>query len=124
VGTLQSGSNQHRFAVLDPDTKTNTLSITPEVGQFLETRVHQCSDICVIFRVPVHMAGSEQKLSNSNVEQMSLAFINDTLRPILSRIEAETVKKLLPHEPGKAATLTVQFDISERQFDRCWHQPS
>jgi HK97 family phage portal protein len=112
---LQSGSNQHRVAVLDQDTKINTLSITPEEGQFLQTRVHQRSDICAIFRVPVHMAGSEQKLSNSNVEQMNLAFITDTLRPILSRIEAEIVKKLLPHEPGKAATLTVQFDISERQ---------
>jgi HK97 family phage portal protein len=77
--------------------------------------VHQRSDICAIFRVPVHMAGSEQKLSNSNVEQMNLSFIVDTLRPILSRIEAEIVKKLLPHESGVASTLTVQFDLSERQ---------
>jgi HK97 family phage portal protein len=112
---LQSGSNQHRVAVIDQEMDVKTLSITPEEGQFLETRVHQRSDICAIFRVPVHMAGSEQKLSNSNVEQMNLAFITDTLRPILSRIEAEIVKKLMPRDPGKASTLTVQFDLSERQ---------
>src|ERR1700722_16794511 len=46
---------------------------------------------------------------------MNLSFIVDTLRPILSRIEAEIVKKLLPHEPGVANTLAVQFDLSERQ---------
>jgi HK97 family phage portal protein len=113
--SLQSGANQHRVAVLDQEMDIKQLSITPEEAQFLETRVHQRSDICAIFRVPVHMAGSEQKLSNSNVEQMNLSFIVDTLRPILSRIEAEIVKKLLPHEPGKAATLTVAFDLSERQ---------
>jgi HK97 family phage portal protein len=112
---LQSGGNQHRVAVLDGDMDVKTLSITPDEAQFLQTRVHQRSDICAIFRVPVHMAGSEQKLSNSNVEQMNLSFIVDTLRPILSRIEAEIVKKLLPHEPGVASTLTVQFDLSERQ---------
>jgi len=112
---LQSGSNQHRVAILDQEMDIKVLSITPEEGQFLETRVHQRSDICAIFRVPVHMVGSEQKLSNSNVEQMNLAFITDTLRPILSRIEAEVVKKLMPRDPGKGSTLTVQFDLSERQ---------
>jgi HK97 family phage portal protein len=113
--SLQSGGNQHRVAILDQDMSIEKLGITPEESQFLQTRVHQRSDICAIFRVPVHMAGSEQKLSNSNVEQMNLSFIVDTLRPILSRIEAEIVKKLLPHEPGVASTLTVQFDLSERQ---------
>jgi HK97 family phage portal protein len=113
--SLQSGSNQHRVAVIDQEMTIQQLSITPDEAQFLETRVHQRSDICAIFRVPVHMAGSEQKLSNSNVEQINLSYIVDTLRPILSRIEAEIVKKLVPHEPGKASTLTVQFDLSERQ---------
>jgi phage portal protein BeeE len=63
----------------------------------------------------MHLAGSEQKLSNSNVEQLNLSFIVDTLRPILSRIEAEFVRKLMPGSPGVAGVLTVQFDLSERQ---------
>jgi len=113
--TLHSGVNQHRMAVLDQDVKIEKLSLSPEESQFLLTRVHQRSDICAIFRVPVHMAGSEQKLSNSNVEQINLAFITDTLRPLLSRIEAEIVRKLLPSSQGKVSTLTVQFDLSERQ---------
>jgi HK97 family phage portal protein len=102
-------------AILDQDMSIEKLGITPEESQFLQTRVHQRDDIAAIFRVPVHLVGSEQKLSNSNVEQTNLSFIVDTLRPILSRIEAEIVKKLLPHEPGVANTLTVQFDLSERQ---------
>lgn len=108
---LHSRQNQHRVAILDQDVTIQQLSITPEDAQFLETRVHQRSDICAIFRVPVHMAGSEQKLSNSNVEQINLSYITDTLRPLIMRIEAELVKKLLPQNSG----LTISFDITERQ---------
>ena len=112
---LQSGSNQHRTAILDQETDVKVLSVSPEEAQFLQTRVHQRSEICAMFRVPVHMAGSEQKLSNSNVEQLNLSFILDTLRPILTRIEAELVRKLLPGGPGQVSTLTVLFDLTERQ---------
>jgi len=112
---LQSGVNQHRLAILDQDMKVEKLSLTADEAQFIATRVHQRSEICAMFRVPVHMAGSEQKLSNSNVEQLNLSFIVDTLRPILTRIEAELVKKLLPKQVGRVGDLTIQFDISERQ---------
>jgi Phage portal protein len=57
------------------------LGITPEESQFPQTRVPQRDDIAAIFRVPVHLVGSEQKLSNANVEQINLSFIVDTLRP-------------------------------------------
>lgn len=39
--------------------------------------------------------------------------MQSTLRPYLSRIEAEITKKLLPREPGKASELEVKFDTAE-----------
>ena len=112
--SLQSGSNQHRVAVLDQDLTLEKISITPEEGQFLETRHYTRADIAALFRVPAHMVGELLKLSNSNTENMNLSFVVDTLRPYLSRIEAEISKKLLPREAGKLTTLTVAFDVSER----------
>ena len=111
---LQSRTNQHRVAVLDQDLKIEKLSITPEEAQFLETRRYTRSDIAALFRIPAHMIGELQKLSNSNTENMNLSFVVDTLRPYLSRIEAEITRKLLPRETGKVSTLTVQFDVTER----------
>ena len=111
---LHSGSNQHRVAVLDQDLKVEKLSITPEEAQFLETRRYTRSDIAALFRIPAHMIGELQKLSNSNTENMNLSFVVDTLRPYLSRIEAEITRKLLPRETGKVSSLTVQFDVTER----------
>jgi HK97 family phage portal protein len=111
---LQTGSSQHRVAVIDGDMKIEKLGITPEEGQFLETRHYTRADIAALFRVPAHMVGELQKLSNSNTENMNLSFVVDTLRPYLSRIEAELTRKLLPRETGKISNLTVQFDVTER----------
>ena len=111
---LQVGSNQHRVAILDQDLKIEKLSITPEEGQFLETRHYTRADIAALFRVPAHMVGELQKLSNSNTENMNLSFVVDTLRPYLSRIEAEITRKLLTGDAGRQTNLTVQFDVTER----------
>jgi HK97 family phage portal protein len=112
---LQKGSQQHRVAILDQDLKIEKLSITPDEAQFLQTRVHQRSEICAIYRVPSHMAGDTSKLANASVEGQNLSFIVDTLRPIITRIEAELVKKLLPKQSGKISELSIQFVITERQ---------
>ena len=110
-----AGSNQHRVSVLASGLEAKALTITPNECQFIETRIHERSEICSIFRVPSYMIGSEAKIANSNLEQMNLSFIIDTLRPILTRIEAELVRKLIPGRPGVAPTQAIQFDLSERQ---------
>jgi HK97 family phage portal protein len=112
--SLQTGSNQHRVAVLDQEMSLERLSITPEEGQFLQTQAYTRASIGALWRLPSHMLGSETKQTNSNVENMNLSFVVDTLRPYLTRIEAEITRKLLPREPGKLSTLTVAFDVTER----------
>lgn len=111
---LQSGSNQHRIAILDSETTLEKLSLTADECQFLQSRQFTRAGIAALFRVPAHMVGELQKLSNSNTENMNLSFVVDTLRPYLSRIEAEISRKLLPRVPGKINTLTVSFDVAER----------
>jgi HK97 family phage portal protein len=111
---LQTGASQHRIAILDQDMKLEKLSISNEEAQFLELRQYTRADIASLFRLPAHMVGELQKMSNSNTENMNLSFIVDTLRPYLSRIEAEITKKLLPREAGKLSLLQAQFDTTER----------
>lgn len=112
---LQTGRNQHRIAVMDQGLAVAKLGISNDEAQFLELRQFTRADIAALFRIPVHMVGELQKLSNSNTENMNLSFIVDTLRPYLSRIEAEFTKKLLPSALGKVSDLQVVFDTSERQ---------
>ena len=67
-----------------------------------------------MFRVPSHMVGDTSKISNSNYEQMALSFVMDTLRPILSRIESELNRKLMPQLGRKANMFFCRFDLTER----------
>jgi HK97 family phage portal protein len=111
---LQAGGNAHRVAILDQGAKLEKLSLTPEECQFLETRTFLRQDIAAIYRVPVHMVGDNQRLSQASAEQLNLSFVVDSLRPYLSRIEGEIVRKLLKPEPGQTAQFVVEFDVSER----------
>jgi HK97 family phage portal protein len=108
------GSNQGGTAVLPGQWKYDQIGLSPEDSQFLATRVFQRADIAAMFRVPGHMAGDTSKISNSSYEQMTLSFVSDTLRPILTRLESEVNRKLLPELGRKANKYFIKFDLSER----------
>jgi HK97 family phage portal protein len=110
--TLQSGSNQHRIAILDNGFSVQTLGLSAEDSQFLETRNYQRADIAAIFRIAPHLVGSTEKVSNSNLEQENLTLVTHTLRPWLSRLESEVRRKLLPTTIGKGVYV-AEFDTAE-----------
>jgi HK97 family phage portal protein len=105
-----SGMNQHKQGILWGDWDMKTLGMSPEDSQFLVARNYQRSDIGAMFKIPAHMLGSLEKLSNNNYTGQQMGFVTDTLRPILMRIEAEIKRKLL-----KSSRFFVQFDTTERQ---------
>lgn len=95
-------SNSHRVAVLEEGLTFKSISIPPNDAQFIETRKFQINEICRIFRVPPHMVADLEKSSFSNIEQQSLDFIVNTIRPWLIRIEQSIGQKLLlPDEKNK-----------------------
>lgn len=108
------GSNQGGTAVLAGDWEYQPLTLTPEDSQFIQTRAMQRTEICALYGVPPSMAGDTSRLSNNNHEQMSLSFVTDTLRPIISTLEGELNRKLMSQVGRKAGAYYVQFDLSER----------
>ena len=96
------GSNKaHKIAVLEEGMKYQTIGISPEQAQFLETRKFQINEIARIFRVPPHMVGDLEKSSFSNIEQQSLEFVKYTLDPWVVRWEQALQQALiLPSEKG------------------------
>ncbi len=49
------------------------------------------NEICRIFRVPPHMIADLEKSSFNNIEQQSLDFVTNTIRPWLVRIEPDNI---------------------------------
>jgi HK97 family phage portal protein len=108
------GSNQGGTAVVEGDWKYEPLSLSPEDSQFIQVRSMQRTEICALYGIPPNMVGDTTRLSNNNHEQTSLSFVTDTLRPILSTLEGELNRKLMPQVGRKAGAYYAQFDLSER----------
>lgn len=108
------GSNQGGTAVLAGDWKYTALSLSPDDAQFIQTRAMQRTEICAMYGVPPSMVGDTSRLSNNNHEQMSLSFVTDTLRPILSILQGEFNRKLIPQVGRKAGRFCAEFDLTER----------
>jgi len=81
-------------AVLDADLDFQTVSINPADSQLLETRQFNVVDICRFFGVSPVKAFDLSKSSYNTIEQMQLAFLTDTLQPLLEKFEEEFKRKL------------------------------
>ena len=92
----QGLGNAHKMMVLEEGMKYHQTGIPPEDAQFLETRQFQKREIAMIYRVPPHMLGDmESGASYSSIEQQSISFVVNTIRPWLVRIEQALNDKLI-----------------------------
>ena len=101
--------NAHRVAVLEEGMKYQSIGISPEQAQFLETRKFQINEIARIFRVPPHMLADLEKSSFSNIEQQSLEFVKYTLDPWVVRWEQAMCRALLID--GEKPTVFIKFNV-------------
>lgn len=107
-----SGKNQHNQGFLFGDWDYKATGLNPEDTQFIASRNYSRADIAAMFKIPPQMVGSLERMSNNNWTGQQLAFVIDTLRPIIIRIEQELQRKLLT---GRGASkLFVTFDVTER----------
>jgi HK97 family phage portal protein len=109
-----TGSQAHKFAVLDGGLKWQSISISPEESQFLLTRGFQRNEIGAMFGVPSHMLGDKED-TKATIEQQQLAFLNFTLKPWMRRWESTFNMTLLPTTGRTAGTYRIKFDTREME---------
>jgi HK97 family phage portal protein len=86
--------NGEGVAVLQGDIKFNQLTIPPDDAQFLETRKFNVEEIARWFGVPPHKIASMEHATFSNIEHQAIEFLQDTIVPMLAKIEGEYTTKL------------------------------
>lgn len=94
-------SKSHKLMVLEEGLKYHQTGIPPDDAQFLETRRFQVEEIARIFRVPPHMLADLDRATFSNIEQQSIDFVVNTIRPWLVRIEQVLNDSLLSDRNNK-----------------------
>jgi HK97 family phage portal protein len=76
-----TGANRHKTRVLEFGMDTETISMTNEQSQFLETQKYQDLDIARIFNVQPHKIAITDQMTFTNVEAQNIEFVSDTLMP-------------------------------------------
>lgn len=90
-----------RPMLLEGGATWQSIQISAQDSQFLETRRFNREEIAKIFRVPAHMVGDMEHSTFSNIEHQSLEFMTNTMSPYLRKIEQRIVKQLLSEEEQK-----------------------
>ncbi len=97
-------------AVLEGNMSFQPITVNPADAQLLETRQFNVIDICRFFGVSPVKAFDLSKSSYSTVEATQLAFLTDTLAPLLEKIELEFERKI--YKPSERKNIEVRFDTS------------
>lgn len=100
-------ANAFEPGVLTGGATWQSISISPENAQFLETRKFQVEEICRMFGVPPHMVGHTEPSTTwgTGIEQMSIGFVRWSLLPWIVRLESQ-LSQLLPR--GQFLKLNVK----------------
>jgi len=98
------------IAVMQGNMDFQPVMVNPSDAQLLETREFNVIDICRFFGVSPVKAFDLSKSSYSTVEATQLAFLTDTLQPLLEKIEQEFERKL--YKPSEKLNIDIKFDTS------------
>jgi HK97 family phage portal protein len=105
-----SGENAHKSALLEEGMKWSSVTMNANDSQFLETRKFQRGEIASIFRVPPHLIMDLERATFSNIEHMSLEFVQYSLMPWLTRIEKAIRRDVFTADEKK--NYTLKFDVA------------
>jgi HK97 family phage portal protein len=96
--------------LFDNGMKWQQLTINPDDAQMLETRNFSVEEVCRTFGVPPHMIGHSGSSNNWGIEQLTIAFVQFTLRERLKNIESTLEEQLLsPVERDEG--LAIEFNL-------------
>lgn len=97
------------MAVLEGNMSVEQVGSNGNDAQLLETRHFNVDEIGRFFNVSPIKLGDYEHNSYSTLEMVQLAFLTDTLQPILSKLEAEFERKLFADE----LDVEVRFDVNQ-----------
>jgi len=98
--------NAGNTVILEDGMGWTPLGMTSVDAQFLEQRKLTIEEIARGFRVPLHMIGMLDRMTNNNVEALTRAYYDQTLMPMLEAFESEFARAFnLPEN------IYVEFDV-------------
>ena len=98
-------------AILPQGLDFQSISVSPEDAQLLESRQYDVISICRYFNVSPLKVFDYSHMSYSSLEQVSLSYLQDSVLPYTQLLEDELNKKLF--KPSEVGVYGVDFDYTE-----------
>ena len=107
--SLSNKGGLNGLAVLEGNMDYQNVGSNGSDAQLLESRHFDIDQIGRFFNVSPIKLGDYEHNSYSTLEMVQLAFLTDTLQPILSKLEAEFERKLFADETD----VEIRFDVNQ-----------
>lgn len=101
-------TNARRVVVLPSALKWESIGISPEDAEALDSRKFSVQELCRVYGVPPPIVQDYSHATFTNAAQASLWFATNTLMPWTRKIEAEFKRTIF----GKASPYSIQIDLS------------
>jgi HK97 family phage portal protein len=89
-----SSANAFKIMILNPDDKYEIAGVSPQDGQYVETRKLLIRKIAAAFKLPPSKLGDDTRSSYASLEQENRAYYLDCINPMLRNIEEAFNQKL------------------------------
>lgn len=101
------GKSAQTIAVLWEGMEPKPISMSMADAQFIDSRKYNRTEICAIFRVPPHKIMDLERATYTNIEQQSVSYVIDAIRPWCVRWEQAINTQIL----GGSSRFFVEHNI-------------
>ena len=95
---FRGSGNKHKVAILGGGLRWESVGISPQDSQMIESQKFSVIQIARIFRVPLNLIMDYDRSTYSNVTEQNRSFLVHTLTPWLERIEQAIFRSLLTEQ--------------------------
>jgi HK97 family phage portal protein len=107
---FSGADNAHKAIILENGAKWNSVSMTLEDAQLLDSRKLQRSIVASLFRIPPHMIGDLDKSTFSNIENLARQFVDYALMPWLDMWQQAIEQQLFTR--SQQVSHIAKFNVS------------
>jgi len=105
---FQGTDNSGRAMLLEGDFDWKEMGLSPKDMDFLQLKNMSARDIAMCFGVPSQLVGIPDAQTYSNVQEARLALYEETIIPLIKRVESDLNEYLAP---AYGERLRIQYDI-------------
>lgn len=107
-------NSNESIAIIDSGLEYQSIGVSSSDMQFMESQRYNQQQIAAVFKVPLSKINDHSRSTYSNVEQMSLSYVKNSLMPLITAYEQEANYKLFSEKEQRYWYVKFNLDVELR----------